>query len=129
MDALYDVAKAIDNLAAAVREHGKPLDDKRGWPPLDGADESRPDWLPIGTAPRDGTAILLHRNIWPGTSSGFSDECVGHNTVVGEWRLDAEGDSEKDGEWICYMNMVKEPRCPFEPTHWMPLPKPPKVIT
>lgn len=79
------------------------------------------DWRPIETAPRDGRAILVHRNIWPGTSTGFSEECNGHNTYVAEWWADEAG----AGCWICYMDRVIDPRCPVDPTHWRPLPPPP----
>jgi hypothetical protein len=77
-------------------------------------------WQPIKTAPKDGTAVLVHRNIWPGTKSGFSEECNGYNTYVAQWWGDEEG-----GEWICYMDLPSEPRLPIEPTHWQPLPYPP----
>lgn len=83
------------------------------------------NWQPIETAPRDQTAILVHRNIWPGTYSGFSEECNGHNTYVAEWW----GDSPAHGKWVCYMDAVQDPECPIEPTHWMPLPTPPIAAT
>lgn len=79
------------------------------------------DWQPIETAPRDATGILLHNNKAPGIRGGKANECDGTNTVVGSWWSN-EGE---DGEWICYMSMIIDPNCPFEPTHWMPLPKPP----
>jgi hypothetical protein len=79
------------------------------------------EWQPIETAPRDGTAVLVMRDIWPGTKSGRAEKCYGHNTYVAEWWQD-EGDG---GEWVCYMDRIEEPVCPIEPTHWMPLPAPP----
>lgn len=79
------------------------------------------DWKPIDEAPKDGTAILVHRNIWPGTASGFSEECNGHNTYVAEWW----GDKDGGGRWVCYMDAVQDPDCPVEPTHWDWLPPPP----
>lgn len=81
------------------------------------------NWQPISTAPRDGTAVLVMSDDWPGTPSGRAEECNGHNTYVAEW-WEAESDDD-EGEWVCYMDMPSEPRCPIEPTHWMPLPKPP----
>lgn len=74
------------------------------------------EWQPIDTAPRDATAVLVMRNVWPGTKTGRAETCNEHNTYVAAWWSD---------EWICYMNAVQDPRCPIEPTHWMPLPKPP----
>lgn len=79
-------------------------------------------WQTIDTAPRDGTAVLVMRDLWPGTETGHATECNGHNTYVAMWWSD-----EGTGAWICYMDRVSEPRCPVEPTHWMPLPTPPTV--
>lgn len=78
------------------------------------------EWQSIETAPRDGSAVLVMRDIWPGTASGRAEECNGHNTYVAEWWAQ-EG---SNGEWVCYMDATADPICPVEPTHWMPLPKP-----
>lgn len=77
-------------------------------------------WQPIETAPRDGTAILVMSDDWPGTKTGRAEECNGHNTYVAQWWGD-----EEDGRWVCYMDAVQDPDCPIKPTHWMPLPPPP----
>jgi len=82
------------------------------------------EWQPIETAPKDGTSILLHNNIALGIKGKKAKECDDTNTVVGAWWAN-EGE-EEEGEWICYMSMVRDPNCPFDPTHWMPLPNPPK---
>jgi Protein of unknown function (DUF551) len=74
------------------------------------------EWQPIETVPRDGRAVLVMRDIWPGTESGRAEECNGHNTYVAAWW---------GSEWVCYMDQIQDPRCPIEPTHWMPLPNPP----
>lgn len=79
------------------------------------------EWLPIETAPKDGTAVLVMRDIWPGSETGRAKRCVGHNTYVAAWWAD-EGNS---GEWVCYMDCIEEPICPIKPTHWMQLPPPP----
>ena len=76
-------------------------------------------WQPIETAPRDATAILVMRDIWPGARSGRAEECNGRNTYVASWWPDERGGH---GAWICYMDAVLDPECPVEPTHWMPLP-------
>jgi hypothetical protein len=78
------------------------------------------EWQPIETVPRDGRDVLVMRDIWPGTESGRAEECNGHNTYVAAWW---------GSEWVCYMDQVQDPRCPIEPTHWMPLPDPPIVQT
>jgi hypothetical protein len=62
-----------------------------------------PRWLPIESAPRDGTPIML---AWP----FWSD-----HPVVGWW-------SAKWNAWESNVNLNHEE----PPTHWMPLPEPPK---
>ena len=81
-------------------------------------------WQPIETAPRDATAILVMRDIWPGAKSGRAKECNGRNTYVAAWWPDERGGQ---GAWICYMDAVLDPECPVEPTHWMPLPDAPSA--
>ena len=83
-------------------------------------------WQPIDTAPRDGTTLLVMRDIWPGTKSGRAEECTGHNTYVAAWWA---GERNGQGAWICYFNAVLDPECPIDPTHWMPLPNPPQGET
>lgn len=72
-------------------------------------------WQLIETAPRDGTAVLVMRSIWPGAEPERAEKCAGYNTYVAAWC----------GSWICYMDWVQDPKCPIEPTHWMPLPDAP----
>ncbi len=86
---------------------------------------SESKWQPIESAPRDGTAILVHRNIWPGTDSGFSENCNGHNTYVAEWW---DGEDGGCGAWMCYMDSIQDPECPIDPTHWQPLPPAPEDV-
>lgn len=81
-----------------------------------------PEWMPIESAPMDGTAILVMRNNWPGCKNGVAEECNGHNTYVAQWWAE---ENDGAGAWICYMNAVLDPECPVTPTHWMPLPEPP----
>lgn len=83
-------------------------------------------WKTIDSAPMDGTAVLVMRDIWPGTASGRAEECNGHNTYVAAWWA-IEG-SDRKGRWVCYMDAVFDPTCPIEPTHWMPLPLPPSAV-
>lgn len=80
-------------------------------------------WQLIETAPRDGTAILVMRDIWPGNVSGRAETCNGYNTYVAEWWSGEGGSGE--GRWMCYMDLIQDPECPIDPTHWMPLPAPP----
>ena len=64
------------------------------------------EWQPIETAPKDGAEIILC-NSEGATSGWFEDE---------EWRIFRHRSST--GEILFWLN----PR----PTHWMPLPQPPK---
>jgi hypothetical protein len=61
-------------------------------------------WQPIETAPRDGTEILFW--VAPEMSEGWAE--------VGHWFETAH-----DGWWVAHTIERK-------PTHWMPLPEPPK---
>jgi hypothetical protein len=64
-------------------------------------------WQPIDTAPKDGTAILIH-------------PAAGEMRVV-HWRIDRgywSTDSWDDGGYDADMH----------PTHWMPLPPPPEDL-
>lgn len=79
-------------------------------------------WLPIETAPKNGRAVLVMRDIWPGSPTGHALECNGYNTYVAAWW---GSENDPGGYWMCYMDRVSEPRCPIEPTHWMHLPPPP----
>ncbi len=64
-------------------------------------------WQNISTAPKDGTQIL----IWNG-----------QDTVVAWW--DDVYIWVSPGAWISYLNRSDTDE--YEPTHWMPLPAPPK---
>lgn len=105
------VAKSdVDAIAAWNRRHAP------------AAIERADGWRTIDSAPKDGTAVLVMRDIWPGTASGRAEKCNGHNTCVAEWWA---GGESTEGRWVCYMDMVQDPDCPIEPTHWRPLPPPP----
>ena len=67
------------------------------------------EWQPIDTAPKDGTAIL----IWPAKSSFTGDDTISYVVRWNDWK---QGWIEASGEEYDT----------FYPTHWMPLPAPPK---
>lgn len=74
-------------------------------------------WEPIETAPKDGTWVLLwfpHRNL----------------AIGGCWDWAGEGDWEMGiqdwQEWRTDDDVVIQEEPGLEPTHWMPLPEPPK---
>jgi len=75
-------------------------------------------WRTIGSAPRDGTFVLLCRNV-DADNKQMSDDACGIFTQVAAW-WGSEG-------WVVYCSMVCEPTLHFSPTHWAPLPKMPRV--
>lgn len=68
------------------------------------------DWRAVETAPKDGTEVLLN----------FPDGCpstrVGRYVIKGVVRSDC---------WFSYAGVLRERR-EITPSHWMPLPEPPK---
>ena len=68
------------------------------------------EWRDISTAPKDGTSVLAYQ--------GFEDG--GHRMLTMIW-------SEKGGVWSWRADVHSF--LPFEPTHWIPLPAPPKGTT
>lgn len=80
------------------------------------------EWLPIATAPKDGTIIIL---------------TTGSATGTGRWRQVASRDTLNDYDDGSGMRAVFAPIYGWysvsdkslnktPPTHWMPLPTPPK---
>lgn len=65
------------------------------------------EWQPIETAPRDGSYLWLHE------SNG--------TTWRGRWLYEkwTFGVTSNDHEFCVFVNL--------NPTHWMPLPKPPEA--
>ena len=72
------------------------------------------EWKPIETAPKDGTDVIL---LWKG-SVEFGWYNVQRNPKFGEWSFYFSGSA-------AYSASNRDPNCP-NPTHWMPLPDPPK---
>lgn len=88
------------------------------------------EWRPIDTAPMDGTEILLGR--------AASDDCAEVSTIG--WWIPAEPDGADymgtDAGFVDAMLQRFRPGRTFgnparmyeavQPTHWMPIPSPPK---
>lgn len=72
-------------------------------------------WQPIETAPRDGTPILVYS---PG-----HDQSDPTNIIVAKFE-----DYEGETWWAFCENVLADiaGQVDPEPTHWMPLPEPPK---
>lgn len=76
-----------------------------------------PEWLPIETAPKDGTDVLLY---FP-----HIDACI-----RGRWDWQGEGDWESGiadwKDWCVDNDFVIMEDLSYCPTHWMPLPAAPQ---
>lgn len=73
------------------------------------------NWRPIETAPKDGTRLLLCNASHDSVEVGFWDKgfyWTSRNGFDGEWTNGYCDEYERD--------------VVLKPTHWMPLPEPPK---
>lgn len=76
------------------------------------------EWLEIESAPRDGTKILLCR----------SSDADGEPITGNDFGLFVQRAAWWDSEgWVVYCSLPCEPQLFFEPTHWKPIPDPPKA--
>ena len=74
------------------------------------------EWRPIETAPRDGSVVFLCRDGWRFTGCW---SCNIEEWVAGCWSCNIE-------EWVA-AKKTYQLLSPYEvPTHWRPLPPPPK---
>lgn len=70
------------------------------------------EWLPIESAPKDGTHILLFNKLWD-------------DPLVGWWSINYRENEECWNDWdgkIGRDSDVYEPSKDHTPTHWCPLP-------
>lgn len=79
------------------------------------------NWQPIDTAPKDGTQILLCGGVfdWDGSYCTPESRPKLEVVVLASWKslrdaFTAPANTGHDDEWYYY------------PTHWLPLPEPPK---
>lgn len=92
------------------------------------------DWQPIATAPKDGTRVKL---LIPYSREKFTEEeCIDY----GHWDAEVEhmwwGDRHTDPNWKelrpirkgCWRFDGDDGAFDIQPTHWMPLPEPPKAV-
>ena len=73
------------------------------------------EWQPIETAPKDGTRILIYQP--EGQWKSRRDRRLEYIDTA-YWHT--PGNPEHPGYWCAYV------LCVYRPTHWMPLPEPPK---
>jgi hypothetical protein len=81
------------------------------------------EWQPIETAPKDGTRVILWRGF---ISFGEWPEMIIAQWDDGAWRWpDPRENPSTHGEWADY-DLMDGYEDADSPTHWMPLPDPPK---
>ncbi|HDS1140107.1 TPA: hypothetical protein QDZ75_004184 [Stenotrophomonas maltophilia] len=81
-----------------------------------------PQWQPIETAPKDGTAILLTNGKDVAEGHWYFEECgtTEHRDLDGRY-IDQTESEGYDG-WLDWDGGMQP-----DPTHWMPRPSPPEV--
>jgi len=72
------------------------------------------EWQPIETAPKDGTYILIAPGLWTGVTCG-----------IGVYDLDRYAKKPR-AFWRRVEGHGRSQSREVPPTHWMPLPEPPK---
>jgi hypothetical protein len=79
-------------------------------------------WQPIETAPKDGTEVL----VWC-PSAALVPLAMHFSSEEYFAREYGDPDYMEAGWYLSYSYPDGLPECTWEPTHWMPLPEPPKV--
>jgi hypothetical protein len=78
-------------------------------------------WQPIETAPKDGRALIL---CWAIDADGRR---INWNEEMQSSGVFVQVASWWPGTgWVVYCSLIEEPLLHFDPTHWMPLPEPPR---
>lgn len=80
-------------------------------------------WQPIETAPKDGTAVLVCSAI-DENGERLSPEDFMAFCQVAAWLSKPFSET-----WTIYSNLAYDPDVHFTPTHWMPLPEMPVLIS
>jgi len=132
---LTDLLEYVARLEGAVRYAKRQFDSHAGedipseimsevlaTSPLAGQPQPAPTtgWRPIAEAPRDGTQVLVCN---PFDVEGHISDAYSISCHVAAWWAE---ENDGRGAWIIYNNQVCEAELHYTPTHWMPLPAPPK---
>lgn len=130
MDMIEKVARAIRRVTREI--HGDDVDASPAYTPSDllyarAAIAAIYEWQPIETAPKDGTVILLcGGEDDPLNTDAHPNEALHTRPVTGWWGRVVEWD-EADTIWR-YCSYDSGIYGEYKnPTHWMPLPPPPKA--
>src|SRR3974390_2617997 len=105
-DMIERVARAIKSVSLVPWERIEPRSQADYWFMARAAIAAMPGWQPIETAPKDGPTIIVHR---PNFDGDYIPQ-VG----IDWWMFRLDGD--------CWANSREN----CQPTHWIPLPEPPK---
>ena len=79
--------------------------------------EARIEWQPIETAPKDGTRLLTIVTKFPNCRPAIG----WWNVIADKWMASDAEDFHTEEDWQIELESTF-----YEPTHWMPLPEPPK---
>jgi len=91
--------KILENIQIAIESGPKKAELAR-------IESLMPEWLPIETAPKDGTEI----DVW--VKNGF-------RIINVRWKVDG-------GYWVYNRDYINWNWLGALPTHWLPIPKPPE---
>lgn len=113
-----DVEKALDALKKTLAEDSRSshADFVREFYPTIRAALEAQQWQPIETAPDDGTSVLIASEIIPSEAAQQAGAKAFWDVAIGS----CYSRSFKDKKWTSVLG--------GKPTHWMPLPKPPRII-
>jgi hypothetical protein len=75
------------------------------------------EWQPISTAPKDGSGILAVL-VWKDDGEFYDVQTIRWQDTWGEWVPSAV---------LIHMENTGDPSDDVTPTHWMPLPEPPRA--
>jgi len=86
-------------------------------------------WMPIETAPKDGTAVLIAQHngeVWGQSVAWWIPEFEWETDYAADWPEDGERPGKYRGAWIDGGLDGGEEQIEYRPTHWMPLPPAPR---
>jgi hypothetical protein len=126
------IIKALDNASAAAAGTPRPHDDLL---PFVLPESPVKIWLPIETAPRDGTHFLAYGNGAPERAIVYDTKTDWQPRIRICWRLLFDSTRDEDAgdglfRKVAYVaDLGWEGGVHFDPTHWMPIPAAPQALS